>query len=273
MKSAVTLWKWPTHPNRKHFLKTRRAFKTLQLKGVSNSLRPRANQRIFKPRRGKCNEQDVAEDIRFSHLPLKFTYSLCHKPDMSKGAVIVLYESNILIKKKEKVIHHNCILSLFVFIATCRNIAVASPLMRWISPQFGSQLPLIFPFYHNHSLWPQLWFALEGLFKETSVSITLCLTASVHLCQYSRHNIFFNGRGGVVLQCLSKARGQKHATNSDVLIMRRICSHCSTAILVMASTSHQFVFLVLFFFAILSFFNCVLVIFDHVSCKLLGWSR
>lgn len=102
MKSAVTLWKWPTHPNRKHFLKTWRAFETLQLKGVSNSLRPRANQRIFKPRRGKCNEQDVAEDIRFSHFPLKFTYSLCHKPDMSKGAVIVLYESNILIKKKKK---------------------------------------------------------------------------------------------------------------------------------------------------------------------------
>lgn len=158
--------------------------------------------------------------------------------------------------------HHNCILSLFVFIATCRNIAVALPLMRWIFPQFGSQLPLIFPFYHNHSLWPQLWFALEGLFKETSVSITLCLTASVHLCQYSRHNIFFNGRGGVMLQWFSKATGQKHAANNAYLLTLQ---HFNPGNGINITS-------VCIFFAILAFFNCVFIIFDHGSCKLLGWT-
>lgn len=70
----------------------------------------------------------------------------------------------------------------YIIIASFRNTDTALALVRWTSLQFGSQLALIFAVYPNHSLWPQLWFVLRGAFNETSVGITLCTTACVHLC-------------------------------------------------------------------------------------------
>lgn len=63
-----------------------------------------------------------------------------------------------------------------------------------------------------------------------------------------------------MLQCFSKATGQKHAANNAYLLTLQ---HFNPGNGINITS-------VGIFFAILAFFNCVFIIFDHVSCKLLG---